>query len=372
VNVNGNDDDDDQGQGSDALETSLRDDLATAISDIQARETAAAAGDGGGTSTADTSAPADDAKPARTDGRDATGRFAGKAAKTDAAETTATDAAPAAAATTDAAASDADAPPKSWRQDEAAEWAGLSPKARAAIQRREREIATMAGRQDGERLFGKEMADIVRPYADEIAAAGATPQLALQTMLTNHQLLRSNDPAKKISTARRLMVEYGIDPRMLAAPDPNMPQDPHVLNLQRQVEQLTARLTQQGQGGQQQNYAPLPGTGDDDNVSTDIEAFRADPAHPHFEQVAGHMASLIESGAAPDLESAYQMAVQANPALRSTLPAPAAQDAQRSDKVAAARRAGVSVEGSPGVTGAPKPATLRDELRENLRAVGIG
>ena len=79
------------------------------------------------------------------------------------------------------------------------------------------------------------------------------------------------------------------------------------------------------------------------------------------------MAGLIESGAAPDLESAYQMAVLARPALRSTPPAAPARETQRSEKVAAARRAAVSVQGSPGTAGTPRPATLRDELRENLR-----
>jgi len=116
----------------------------------------------------------------------------------------------------------------------------------------------------------------------------------------------------------------------------------------------------------------LPGNEQDDSVLLDLEAFRSDPAHPHFEQVANAMASLIDSGQAPDLESAYTMAVQADPALRSTVPANPAPQPQRSEKVVAARSAAVSVKGSPGTSGNPKPLTMRDELRENLRAAGFG
>lgn len=337
-------------------ETSLRDDLASALSDIQARETA----------PADTppAASAEDTSPARGDGRDDKGRFAGKSAEA---------AAPAAevdAPKPEAAPADnTDVPPSSWRSTAAAKWADLPAEVKAEAHRREREIATLTGRQDSERLFGKEIADIFRPFAEDIHKANATPQLALQTLLNNHKALRSQNPQERVAKARELLMDYGIDPRALAQPDPNMPQDPHVINLMREIDHLKGRLNQP----QQQQYAPLPAAENDANVQPDIDAFRSDPAHPHFDQVSGHMAALIESGAASDLESAYQMAVLANPALRSTLLAPPAPDAQRSqEKVAAARQAGVSVQGSPGTTAPAKPATLRDELRENLRQFGIG
>lgn len=354
--------------GGDA-ETSLRDDLASALSDIRSRDEGEAGAAPAGTEAAGEEA----AKPARADGREANGRFAGKPKDTaEAAPGQGADGVEPGASGAEAAApaGEAATAPKSWRQEEAAEWAAMTPKAREAVLRREKEIAATIGRQDGERLFGKEVADIFRPHADEIAQAGATPQLALQTMLANHKALRSQNPQERVDTARRLLAEYGVDPRALAQPDPRFPQDPHILSLMRQVENLNGQLARQG--GQAVQYAPLPGPEQDDNISPDIEAFRSDPAHPHFNHVAGHMAGLIESGAAPDLESAYQMAVLANPALRSTPAAPAVEPAQRSqEKVAAARRAAVSVQGSAGASGDPKPSSLREELKENLRRVGL-
>jgi hypothetical protein len=342
-------------QGASSAETSLRDDLKSALDEIKKREEGAAeTGDAGAEpATSPVSRDAQDGRPPK---RETLTVATSRAAEPGTAEP----AADAPAATEPA--------PKSWRQDEAADWAELSPKARAAVLRREREIATLVGRQDNERQFGREIADIFRPYAEDMARSNATPQLALATLLDNHRALRSGNPQERIDRARKLLFDYGIDPRALAEPDPRFPQDPHVLQLMRQVETMGAQLAAtRGAGQGEQAFAPLPEDQSSANVLSDIEAFRSDPAHPHFDHVAGHMAGLIESGAAPDLESAYQMAVLARPALRSTPPAALALETQRSEKVAAARRAAVSVQGSPGTAGTPRPATLRDELRENLR-----
>jgi hypothetical protein len=114
---------------------------------------------------------------------------------------------------------------------------------------------------------------------------------------------------------------------------------------------------------------PLATVAEDSNVQSEIEAFRADPAHPHFDAVHQVMGQLLETGAAPDLESAYQAAVTLNPALRSTATPVAA--ANSAEKTAAARRASASVASSPGPTGNPTPMSLRDELREQMRSAGF-
>jgi hypothetical protein len=82
------------------------------------------------------------------------------------------------------------------------------------------------------------------------------------------------------------------------------------------------------------------------------------------------MGQLIEAGAASDLETAYNMAVAADPALRSTV-ATQAPAANLQKDTAAARRASASVTGSPGPAGNPTPMSLRDELAENARKLGF-
>jgi hypothetical protein len=365
-------------------ESSLRDDLAAGLKDIEERQAletpAAPEGEQAEAPQAEPDAEASETQSDRGDGRDAHGRFVPKPKEGEAAEPEAGSTAKAAPKTEDQQETEqpdaeqsqtvADTAPKSWRADEAKAWATVPPEAKAAILRREAEAARLAGANDSERMFGREMADIFRPHIAEIQQTGASPQLALKALLANHNDLRSNDPNVKLGTARRLLAQYGVDVQQLAQPDPNAPSDPFVVQLQNEIAQLKARLGPQGQPQQQQEYAPLPPSVEEHNIMTEIEAFRADPAHPHFDAVHQVMGKLLETGAAPDLESAYHAAVAMTPALRSTAtpPVPAANPAQ---KTAAARRAAASVTGSPGQTGNPAPMSLRDELMENGRKVGL-
>jgi hypothetical protein len=218
-------------------------------------------------------------------------------------------------------------------------------------------------------MFGREMADLFRPHISEIQAAGATPQVALRQLLANHNALRSNDPQQKLGTARRLLAEYGVDLQQLG--QVQMP-DQNILAMQREI----ASLRQQVANPQGQQFAPLPPSQEEHSILSEIEAFRADPAHPHFDAVQDRMGQILEAGAATDLDTAYAMAVASDPALRSTVavpaitpPAPAANPAQ---KAAAARLAAASVTGSPGPTGNQAPTSLREELREGLRNAGFG
>lgn len=359
-------------------ERSLRDDLAAGLKEIEERESAAPEGD-------DASAPEAEAKvePAETqtdrgDGRDAHGRFLPKSGsqKDEAAkepkpsedvapleqpgQTEQASAPPSPEATTDQ-------PPKSWRSDEASAWKDLPATAKAAIVRREAEAARLAGANDGERMFGREFAEIIRPHMPTIQQFGVTPQQAVKALLDSDQALRSSTPEQKLAHARKLCFDYGIDVTQLAQPDPNAPSDPFVVQLQNELQQLKSRL---GQQGQPQQFSPLPPSQDESIVLSEIEAFRSDPAHPHFDAVHQTMGQLLETGQAPDLESAYQAAVTLNPALRSTATAPVAA-ANSAEKTAAARRASASVASSPGPTGNPIPMSLRDELREQMRSAGF-
>jgi hypothetical protein len=361
-------------------QTSLRDELAAAMTAIETREsTGEEIGDKSqisGAEGGESSAKEIGQDGSRDDGRDATGRFAAKP-KTQGAEAVG-DSASAAAAGADTAnaaapgeAAAGDEAPPSWRGPGKAAWANIPAEARTEILRREREAADMAGRMDGERRFGKEFAEIVRPHMETINKFGITPQFAVQTLMANDRTMRTGTIQEKVSLAYRMLADYGLDPAAFAQPQPGVSQDPHVRRLEAELAQMRASTATP----QQQAVAPLP-QGEPDAMTAQIEAFRSDPAHPHFDQVLPTMTALLESGAAPDLAAAYEQAVWSNPTLRSTLPqAQAAQaDAQRQStatKTAAARRADVSVSGSPGAAGSHKPASLRDELKQQLQAQGF-
>jgi hypothetical protein len=350
-------------------EVSLRDDLAAGLKAIEEREAAVAPPEDDEAVAPDDAASQAEGEAVETqsdrgDGRDAHGRFVKKSGEEPNPEGDKQEQVEKAEQVPQPDANEAhDAPPKSWRADEAQSWKDLPAPAKAAILRREAETARIAGANDAERMFGREMADIFRPHVQEIQAAGANPQMALKVLLANHNDLRSNDPARKFGTARRLLAEYGIDLQQLAqvqVPDQN------ITALHTKIAQLEQRLA----NPQQSQFSPLPPSTEENTIMAEIEAFRADPAHPHFDMVHQRMGQLIETGAATDLESAYHAAVAMDPALRSTVAVQAPQQTQE-EKTAAARRASASVTGSPGPAGNPTPLSLRDELRENLRSAGF-
>lgn len=262
--------------------------------------------------------------------------------------------------------------PTSWKKEVREQWDQIPEGVRSEILRREQAIAKLTNQSDGERRFGKEMADIIRPYDAEIRDAGVPPQFAINVLLQNHRTMRSAPIPERVALARRMIGEYGLDPRQLI--DPNAPTDPRMIAMERELSERRARDAIP----KEFNSAPLPGVEQNDTVTDDIAAFRTDPAHPHFDTVAATMAALIEAGTASDLSDAYDQAVWANPTLRSTLqahpaPSPAPSEAQRespSSKVAAARRASVSVARTSGSAGEPAQTDLRGELRKNLRKFG--
>lgn len=355
------------------FETSLRDDLAASLADIEAREAVADEP----VEPVDEADVSDESPVERDDGREANGRFKAKESEDTQGEPThvqtedqnaaLSEQSPAAAPSPQP--ETADAPPQSWRADEAKEWASLSPAAKNAIIRREESVAKLVGTQDGERMFGREIAEVIRPHKETLDGFGVSPQFAIKVLLDNDKTMRSGSPQEKVALARRMMNDYGVDPQWLAQPDPNMPSDPHVAALQHRIDQLQASLNRPAEA---QQFAPLPPSENENTIAQTIEAFRSDPAHPHFAVVQPLMARLLETEAATDLTEAYHMAVASRPDLRSTATAPT-PDPQRiqQDKTLAARRASASVSGSLGATGSPQSTSLREELREQLRANGF-
>jgi len=199
---------------------------------------------------------------------------------------------------------------------------------------------------------------------------GVSPQFAINTLLQNDRIMRTAPIEQRVALAYKMLQDYGLNPAAFAQPQPGVSQDPHV----RQLEQEIAQLRHQNAAPQQQDVAPLPQAAPD-AMQSEIEAFRSDPAHPHFDQVLPVMTALLESGQAPGLKEAYEQAVWSNPTLRSTLQGqqqspPVAQRQSQATNTAAARRADVSVSSSPGPSGSARPTTLRDELKQQLQAHG--
>lgn len=258
------------------------------------------------------------------------------------------------------------APPNGWSTEAKAKWHELSPEVMAAVQKREQDIAKFTSTRDEHASFGKEIYQTVQPYLATIRAEGGTPRGAIESLLNTAYVLRTGSAEQKRQLILQTAQQFGVDLGTPAAKPNGQPPtnagSPEIAALQREVAELRGALTQRETAAHNQLQS---------EVQTEIEAFAADPKHPHYSEVKAHMAALLREGAAKNLQDAYDQAVWARPETRATLQAQQrAEEEQkrRTDakaKADAAKRKNVSITGGPGNTAgaaAPGGRSIREEL----------
>jgi hypothetical protein len=318
---------------------------------------------------------ADPAPSTRDDGRDDRGRFASKKA---AAETSATDPAsdaaapveqPAAPVEPEKPAAPAIEAPQHWAAQDKELFGKLSPDGQKFLLDRHKAMEGDYTRRMQEIAPLRKSAEQWQPYLQQI---GTTPEQAFQALIGAEYTLRTGTPEQKQQALRQLMADYKIT--LDQAPQQvDEYVDPQVAALKQRLEQFEAWKTSREQAEQQQlrqqqdrHQAELQST-ITNFASEKTEA--GSPAHPHFEAVKNAMAALIGSGEAPDLKTAYDMAVWARPDLRQQLltaqQEAAAKKAAEEAKARAlkANTAAASITGTPAGATPPAPAnTLREEI----------
>lgn len=240
------------------------------------------------------------------------------------------------------------------------------------------------------------------PHADILKAKGFTPSSLVQAWYQVEKNLM--EPTQAVQTAANIIKGYNIPLDKVAAalglhvgpkdgqpPAPTAEQPialpPEVTERLTAVDRFLADQQRREQLGQQQQFEQRA-----QGVMNDINQFASatDSAgallHPHFQEVEADMQRLVlasrASGQAiPPLSELYDQAVWANPSTRKqVLDAERAADQAQRDTVAAqkqaeareraerARRAGASVNGSPGGAGGQAPSrrgsngSVRDDL----------
>jgi hypothetical protein len=207
------------------------------------------------------------------------------------------------------------------------------------------------------------MKSVIDPYMPLIAQQGGNPMAVVRNMLETAKVLSTGDPVTKTNAIRQLIRDVGIDPSALMGEQQQI--DPTLQTLQQKVAAFEEQQRQAQYFAQQQQEA---------QTQTVIGAFAADPKNVHFESVKGHMAALLQAGQAKDLQDAYDQAVWARPDIRSSLLAEQQRSteekraAEMKAKADAARRAGGSVIGSPGLGHSADPKAGQRSLREELAA----
>jgi hypothetical protein len=201
----------------------------------------------------------------------------------------------------------------------------------------------------------RDMQKVFEEHAARLAARGLTPTEVTRNLLTLHAEMERR-PADVLQALAR---QYGVD--LSRAPQQQQAAaNPELAALRDQVTRLERALTE-GQQQTQQTQAQ--------QIEAQIAAFAKD--HPHFTAVRPVMGALISSGAAKDMQDAYDQACHANPSIRAQLAADTSRaEAIRRDREAreASARA-VSISGTP-----PTPASksVPDTLRGTIEAAFEG
>ena len=331
-------------------EPSLRDELAHALKGVQER-------------TDETP----EAKAARV--RDEQGRFAKaeEARKEEAAkprETLKLPEKPAEEAKPAEAAAPVAKAPDGWTAAAKAKFSELPADIQAEISRREADMHKQFTRQDEERNLGKQIRELTQPYAAVIRAEGGDTLAAYNQFLNTAYIMRTGTQDAKRNALLQVAQQFNVDMSGLLQQQPQQSQAPQY---QPQIAAIVqAELDKQRQIQERHT------------VESSIAEFASAPGHEHFNQLRTVMGALLESGAASDLQDAYDRACYADPEIRSTLAAQNMREAEAKRlseaqaRTDAAKRAAVSVSGGPGGARVPSGAgterSLGDELRANLRA----
>lgn len=226
---------------------------------------------------------------------------------------------------------------------------------------RENEFKSGVSTYKAEAENAKGLQAAIAPFLPELQRYNIDPGQWISNLGRAHQTLALGSPQEKVLMFQRLAQEYGVPLEYLGQAQQQQV-DPQIQWFSQELGTLKNQL-QSFQTAQQQ--------AEQAQISSQIQAFAADPNHPHFEAVKEHMAGLLQSGMAQDLQSAYDKAVRLNDEVWTQLQqqkqAQSTQQAQQA--VAKAKAAAVSPKSaSPSATGNAAPKGLRAQLEAGIDA----
>lgn len=254
-------------------------------------------------------------------------------------------------------------PPKTWRPEAAAKFATLPPEVQQEVLKREEDIFKGLESYKADASIGKALKGVVQPYLQIFQSQGIDPMQQVSGLLRAHVALATGTPEQKQQFFQHLAKEYGVD---LDVEAPYI--DPQVAGLQKQLSDLQSRLN-----GREQHEANEARS----KLQAEIDTFASDPAHQYFDEVANDIAGLLRSGAAKDLQDAYDKAIWANPITRAKEQARLTADADAKAKAEAAERAkqarkatGANVKSSAKAASGTAPlGSIDDTLNAALVAI---
>ena len=258
-------------------------------------------------------------------------------------------------------------PPPGWSAESKALYATLPDPLKADILKREQEVSSGFKKYSDDAKRYQEIEQVLSPARASYQQHGLNDAQAVSRLIEWERAIRANPQAGLVNLAR----QYGIDLASLAQTPPGQSNGQDVAQyiqpIVQQVSSVQAELSRM----------------QSERAASEIAQFSKEK--PYFERVKVEMGKLMAAGAAPDLDSAYQRAIWADPEIRAEM-----MQKEISDKLAShqqeaqqksqqARKAAVSPSTrapvAPVLNGKEKPKGVRgsilssiEQLREDARA----
>lgn len=148
----------------------------------------------------------------------------------------------------------------------------------------------------------KVLEEALNPFLPELQAQGIHPAAWISNLGRAHYTLVKGTPEQKLQMFHRLAQDYGVN--LNQSNEPVAQPDAYVNQMSQQLYQVNQELNTIRSRFEMEEQQRL---------SNEIERVRSDRERfPHFDMVREEMAQILESGKAPDLETAYTKAVRLN------------------------------------------------------------
>jgi hypothetical protein len=261
---------------------------------------------------------------------------------------------------TDEPAADAIPPaPASWKGEAKQTWAELPKAARDEVVRRETHVNRVLAENADARGFVGAFQEVIQPYADRIEGWGLPPAQVFKTLLEADKKLSTAPPVQRAQYMAQLIKDYDINIADLDnALSGAIPAIPDVSGqVQSQIDAALAPFRQREQEQMQTRQ---------NEVLQTIETMTDNSEFPLFEELREDMADYIELKAKRGVYVSIQDAYDALAGLYGAPKGNTAAIVTNNDAAVKAKKAAVSVSGSPS---APKGGQDNKDLRGTISAL---
>lgn len=191
--------------------------------------------------------------------------------------------------------------PQSWKKEMGEKFSALDPEVQDYIEQRENQMKEGLEKDRGDANMGRTMRDVMSPYASFLQKDGINEVQMVQNMLGAHYRLSTAPQEERDSLFAQMAQNYGVS---LNGEKPQEV-DPVIQNMQNELNGIRQHITQ----SQQQTLDATR-----ERVTSDVESFANDKAHPYFDEVSDQIVAFVNAG--HDLKEAYEQAIWANPVTR--------------------------------------------------------